>query len=214
MTFPNAYNGVKKLFTAEILGLISGVCTLIAAIGVILLAAGKSGGMIVSVIFAVAVLVLAIIAYIMMLIGLKRAGRDENRFNQAFIVAIAVLVLSVVSSIFTSAGIGGGIPSAVMDCVKKVGDVVIAIFVINGIQNLAAQLGDNLIIKKGTTLLVILAIVNGIAALISLVTAFIGGTFVSTAAAVLALISGILSLIYYILFIVYLGKAKKMLQLD
>ena len=214
MTFPNAYNGVKKLFTAEILALIAGVCAVIAALGVILLAAGKGGGMVLAIIFSLASLVLFIIGYIMMLVGMKRAGRDENRFNQAFIVAIAVLVLSVVSSIFTSAGVGGGIPSAIMDFVKKIGDVVIAILIINGIQNLAAQIGDNQIIKKGTTLLVILAIVNGIAALISLVTAFIGGTFVNTAAAVLALISGILSVIYYILFIIYLGKSKKMLELD
>ena len=212
MTFPNAFNGVKKLFTSEILALIAGICTVIAAIGALAIVGGSDAGGILLIIFALAALVLAIIGYIMMLIGLKRAGHDENRFNQAFIVAIAVLVLSAVSSIFTSAGVGGGIPSAIMDFVKKVGDVVIAILVINGVQNLASKLDNDQILKKGNTLLIILAIVNGLAAITSLISAFCGGSIASKVGGVFSLISGILSIVYYILFIIFLAKSKKMQQ--
>ncbi|MBR5932294.1 MAG: hypothetical protein IKZ95_09775 [Lachnospiraceae bacterium] len=99
------YEKAKKLFTSEILALIAGICTVIAAIGALAVVGGREAGGILLLIFGLAALVLAIIAYIMMLVGLKRAGHDENRFNQAFIVGSFVssvaAVLALISGILS-----------------------------------------------------------------------------------------------------------------
>ena len=107
MTFPNGYQGVKKLFTAEILQLICAGCLILTGIAFLIgagaAAAGSGSGALTldvfGMIFLIATIVLPLIAYIISLVGLHQAAKDDENFRIAFIFAIIGLVLTVVAGI-------------------------------------------------------------------------------------------------------------------
>ena len=77
MVHENARAGFGKLFTAQVLGIIAAFCsllTLIPGIGPIIAGA--------------AIAILGLIAYIMQLVGLNQAGKDEELIKSAFALAI------------------------------------------------------------------------------------------------------------------------------
>ena len=98
MTYPNALRGVRSIFTGQILSLLSVVCLVLGiAAGIATgasLEAQSSVGMasfgILTVILFLASAVLPIIGYILYLIGLRKASKDEDTFGTAFGIAIFV----------------------------------------------------------------------------------------------------------------------------
>lgn len=96
MRFPNAAAGVKKIFTAEILALIGAIATVIGTISALIAVAAaannSTGGTAVaggaSVIFLLGAGVLGIIAFIMNIIGINSAAKDEASFKTALICVI------------------------------------------------------------------------------------------------------------------------------
>ena len=220
MTFPNAFNGVKKLFTSEILKLIAAVCAIVAAVAGIIALAGVEadavvagvGGGIATVIFGVASAVLLLIAYILKLVGLKKAGNDEPKFQQAFLLAIFALILSVVASILSSLNVGNGVVDDIVSIFAAIADILIVVFVIQGIQNLAEKLNQNGMAETGRKLLIII-LVFYILAIIATLVVIIFGANVATGviAGILAVVAQVLKMVGYIVFLVYLGKAKNML---
>lgn len=220
MTFPNAFEGVKKLFTSEILSLIAALCTLIAGIaGVVAVASlaaqsagGTIGGGIAVVIFGIGSAVLFIIAYILKLVGLKKGGNDEPRFQQAFLIAIFALILQVVASILNSLSVGNGVVDNIVQIFATVAEILITVYVINGVQNLAVRLGNENMLEGGNKLLYIIIVVYVLAAIATLIPVFFGANPASaTISGIFAIVSSILNIIAYIVFLVYLSKAKKML---
>ena len=103
MQFPNALQGVKKIYKAEILSLIAAACIIIAGLLAIVAAAGESLGVVVIAgIFGVASAVLLIIAFIMNIVGVKRASLDEPAFKTAFYVLIIGIIAGIVMGAFQS----------------------------------------------------------------------------------------------------------------
>ena len=221
MTFPNAFKGVKKIFTSELLGLIGGICAFITAIlalvAVVSIGTESEGGFIAGgvggAVFGVAAAVLVLIGYILKLVGMKQAGHDEDRFRQAFWIAICALVLNVVSSIFRSMNVGGGIADNIVDLFVKVASIFITVFIISGIQNLADKLGKPEIGDSGHKLLTVIVIVYILSMIVTLIPIFFGSNpATSTISGILGIVAVLLDIIAYIIFLVYLGKAKKMLK--
>ena len=157
MRFPNAFKGVSKMFAAEILKLIAtgltvatGVAGIVSASGVIQSAVNGAeiteelvanninvGGVIVAGILGVGAMILYIIAYIMNLVGLAQAGRDEENFGSAFGLSIAVLVISIATAVLTGLSIGGNVPENIASTARTVCEVIVMILVVSGIMNLA-----------------------------------------------------------------------------
>ena len=220
MTFPNAFNGVKKLFTSEILKLIAAVCAIVAAVAGIIALAGVEadavaagvGGGIAATVFGVGAAVLLLIAYILKLIGLKKAGNDEPKFQQAFLLAIFALILSVVASILSSLNVGNGVVDDIVSIFAAIADILIVVFVIQGIQNLAEKLNQNGMAETGRKLLIII-LVFYILGIVATLVVIIFGSNVATGviAGILAVVAQVLKMVGYIVFLVYLGKAKNML---
>ena len=117
MTFPNAYHGVKKIFTAEILSIIAAFLALVTAVVAIVaavsMAAGEEDAAAAAGLGTVGLIiasgVLYIISYIMNLVGLHQAGKDEANFKTAFIIMIFTLILTVVTVIINTISSGNGI---------------------------------------------------------------------------------------------------------
>ena len=222
MKFPNAANGVKKIFTAEILSLISGICmfVMIVLLVVALAAAkavsggadGAAAGAVASgagtLVFGIGSGVLAIIAFILNIVGISKASKDEESFRMALFAVIGGIILSVIGTAFNSVN---GYVSSIMQALQVVADLLVLLYVIQGIRYLSLKLNRPDIDQKGQNLFKIIFIVLVLQFIARIVVIIFGGMAASITAAIIALIAVILSVIEYILYLAFLAKAKKML---
>lgn len=223
MKFPNAANGVKKIFTAEILSLISSVCVFVTIVLMLAALASTAGavsdgsdGAAVSalasgagtVVFGIATVVLAIIAFILNIVGITKASKDEESFKMALYALIGGIILSVIGSAFTNVN---GYVSSIMQALQVVADLLVLLYVIQGVRYLALKLNRPDIDQKGQNLFKIIFCVLVLQFIARMVVVIFGGQAASVTAAVIALIAVVLSFVQYILYLAFLAKAKKML---
>lgn len=221
MTYPNAFTGVKKIHTAQILSLISVICGVVVAILLLMsgtavlgfsdLADGAAFG-ILAIVVGLAAAVLSVIAYIMQIIGLKQAGKDDRSFYTAFVFAIIALVLTIVAAIFSVLNVANGFGDDIANIFSKVSAVVIAAFVINGVRNTAEALGQDAMAQKAKRVAILQAVFLCLSIVANIIALFTGNAAVIIAT-ILALISAVLMIIFTIVYLVFLGKAKRMLAL-
>lgn len=224
MKFPNALAGVKKIFIAEILALISAFCTIMTIVFAYFLsktvtAAGEvtSEGAAVAglggvAIFGMAMTVLVIISIIFSLIGTKKGSLDEPGFKMAFYLIIASLVISLAEGIVTSF-VANAIVSNIFSIVGDVVKILITVYIIQAIINLAGKLGDDAMQKKGNTIFKIIIAVYALQIIAKIVT-MITGTANETGliiSGVILIVAAVLDIVQYIFYLMYLSKAKKML---
>ena len=212
MTFPNAYDGIKKVFTSQILLLISTGCYLLGAIiaaigGVSGSVAGVAGGGV----FIVGGAVLSVIALIFNLVGLSRASHDEQQFRPAFILSVISLILSIVLtivSLFT-----GSIVSTIGSLITQILGILVIRYVFTGISSLAEKLGRNDLVEYGRKLFTFICVVYCVAILMNILQLIFSSSIAMVATArVMSLLANIASIVGYILYLVYLNNAKNMLM--
>ena len=110
MKFPNAANGVKKLFTAEILQIIAAVALAAAAIMSLVMlanAANENAGATLgfgagTLVFSIGGAVVSLISFILTIVGLVKASKDDNGFKTALAFIILAVVATIVGSCFQS----------------------------------------------------------------------------------------------------------------
>jgi len=217
MRFPNAASGVKKIFTAEILALISEILLIIAGFMVVValaatntngnesLALGTLAGF---AIFGFGASVIAIIAFILKIVGISQASKDENSFKTAIICLIIGIVGSLVYSIFQTSS---PTVASIGNLIYQLMNLFVTIFVISGIIKLADQLNDGVVSAKGSTLLKLITVIYALTIIANIIVLILGGYAVSIVAAIIYLIALILTVVQYIMYLVYLANAKKML---
>ena len=199
MVHENARAGFGKLFTAQVLGIIAAFCsllTLIPGIGPIIAGA--------------AIAILGLIAYIMQLVGLNQAGKDEELIKSAFALAIFSLILGVVGGI-----LGAIFPSAtwiasIVNLLNAIISLVIMHHVLFGGANLNSALADK---AASTWKTVLIVIILDIVVTIGLVICGIlgGGTasaVVGIVVIVLTIVDVILDLISFFMYLSFLSRAK------
>ena len=217
MRFPNAASGVKKIFTAEILALISEILLLFAGVLVVIalgaaqnnandsLALGTLAGF---AIFGFGATVIAVIAFILKIVGISQASKDENSFKTAIICLIIGIVGSLVYSIFQTSS---PTVASIGNLIYQLMNLFVTIFVISGIIKLADQLNDGVVSAKGSTLLKLITVIYALTIIANIIVLILGGYSVSIVAAIIYLIALILTVVQYFMYLVYLANAKKML---
>ena len=211
MRFPNAYKGVSKLFLAEILQLIGAIVGVVAAVMLIGSVAVSPDGAVEG---AVAVMgvssfavigagILAIIAFILNLVGLVQAQKDEGGFKIALVFTLICIGLSIVSSILNTSN-----PSVAswMSFVVTIFELAVFEYVVLGIMSLSKQLGNQSMEAFGAKIRMIISILYIVLLIIRLF-----GNLNAGFGAVMGIIGAILELIVYIAYLIYLAKAKNML---
>ena len=216
--YPNAFAGVKKIFTAEILSIISAVALILAALfgltaagaaadGAANTAFASLGG---TAIFGLGAGVVAIIAFIMNIVGINAASKDEPTFKKALIVVFIGIVLSVVSSIFSSSNVA---VSGIFSTLSNGASVIVTIYVIMGIQALAKNIGNQEMVKKGDTTKMLVACAYAVGAVLSLISDIGQGSKGSTIVfVILSVGSAVFSIVQYVVYLRYLSSAKVMLS--
>ena len=205
MQFPNAFKGVSKIFIAQLLVLVAEV----VAIVVNSLYAAQNNtvnGLIAG--LGVAVGVITIIAFILNLLGLIDAKKDEGAFGTALFIVIAGIVLSCISVAFPA----DGTAAEVFKQLSNICEVLVTFYVITGIINLAKKLNDGEMAAKGKKIITMVVVAWALAIIAGLVGGLLKGNEAAVAvAAILLLIGAVVGTIAVILYVLYLAKAKKML---
>ena len=217
MRFPNAHKGISRILTSQWIQLISTILMLVGAVAAVTFltsaenlqevskeAANAStvsagiGGLI-----AIAGLVLAIIAFIMELLGLNTARQDESQFNTAFFMCLGGLILAILAAVLQTP-----FPSIadVLSLVSKIFSLGVIEYCAAGIISLALQLNDQATADLGRKLRILISILYGVAIVLS-----IFGKKESTFTNIITIADAVVEVIVFIVFIVLLSKAKKML---
>ena len=210
MRFPNALEGVKKIYKAEIIGLIGALIGFVAAILALAGAsAGEDGLGLVAVggILIIAMAVLLVISFIMNLVGLNKAKPDEENFKNALYMVFAGIVLSIV----VGATQEGTLIHTLGESLSNICNLLVNYLVATALLNLANRLGDAAVAQKAKSVRTLLTIVW----VIALVLNVMGDVLTSKAgiiAVVLALIASVVEIIAYIVYLGLLSKSRGMLE--
>lgn len=226
MRFPNAAKGVKKIFTAEILNLLSTFFLVVTVALIVIGVAGAAGtagdagiensqaamevlggSILIAGIFALVWFVLAFIAFIMNLVGIINASHDEQNFKSALIFLIVGIVTAILAGIFYN----NGTVSSLLYSLHSLLNLFVYIFVIAGVVKLADQMNRGDVSARGTNVLKLIIVINVLALIASLISTFMGGPVASVTAGVLLLVGIVLGIVQYIMYLTFLAKAKKML---
>jgi hypothetical protein len=200
MKYPNAYKGVKKIFLAEILMLLGALLSIAA---VIIL---STGGVTVSGIFAVAVPILALIAFILNLVGVINCRKDDESFKIAFYVTLIGIVCSIISAIFST----NETLVVWMQLVQTLCNLFASYYILGGIANLAGTYPDNAtkeLALKARSLLIFTFLASAIIRLIS----NIFNIQNEVVLLILGIVILVLEIVSYVLYLRALAAGKNML---
>ncbi len=226
--FKNAENGVSKLFAAQILELIASVLLVIGfAFAVVMTAvqgADLSSGAtlaakgiigITAIVSIFAAFVLFIVGFIINIVGVSQASKDDEAFRIALYGVIAGIVFAILGSIFVNIS---PMVSNLMQTLGTVADIFVLIYVIQGVRNLAVKLGNTQMDVKGDKLLKLILAVIILELIANIIATIYSGSVNQVALSVGMTISGVfaitaavLQVVEYIMYLSYLAKAKKML---
>ncbi|MBR6443996.1 MAG: hypothetical protein IKS63_01020 [Firmicutes bacterium] len=167
MTYSNAYEGSKKLIVAEIL-------VLIVAVGGIAVQVMLAGGVQTEIGTAKTAasigtlcMIVTIVAYIVNLVGLNQAGKDEPFFKTAFAISLITVLVSVASSVLTA--IGYESIQSIASLAGEILQIFIIIYVISGIVSLAQRMKDTKLEQTGKKMLPLIPALMFISILVRLV---------------------------------------------
>ena len=210
MRFPNAYKGVVKILIGEILQLVSAVflaffsvlsigAALASAVSDQMDAAKLQIGQAVTIVGLIGLLLL-IVGYILNIVGLWQAAKDEKyTFRVAFYAVLALLALSIVTGIL----VGLGFSADICNLLNRVLSIALFVFTVGGIRSLAGSLKRRDMVTFGKVILIIIVAITLCSAVLAVIPSLDG---------ILGIVSFVLVLISAVLYLVYLFKARKMLR--
>ena len=210
MTFPNALEGVKKIYKAEILELISGIVAVVAAIiAAVGVASEGVGGVVGGGLLFIAVAVLAIIAFIMGIVGVKKAMPDEENFKNAFYV----LIVGIVASVVLGVGKGGGVLSNAGETLSSICSFLAQYYIITAIIALAKRLGDSEMEAKGLSTRKLIMIVWIIKIVLEVIEIFVDrSAALAVIGGIIGIVAAVIAIIGYVMYLKLLSKARVMLE--
>ena len=217
MKVPKAHAGVKKLFAVELIQIIIGF---VAVLAVIFAATKSEGLLLASGTMLLATGIAAVVAFVLSLVGLHQAGKDEIQIQYAFCMALLGIILGVVASILggiKNPGKAVAILADIAETGEKLAQLFTSFYVLMGIASLASKLKEAGMEKQGKRLanwVILLYCVSILLGLTGLILKALPSApeVVVTITAIVAIVAAISELIVYILTVVYYGKAVKMLK--
>ena len=219
MTFPNAADGIKKLFIAEVLALISSIaiaCSVIFSKPVVSgeevldFAATGSEVTIVAILLGIGGII-ALIAYILQMVGIAKAAKDEETFKKALYLIIFSILFSIAGSVLAYFYPENTLLSNLGTVGTGVLDFLITFLVIGGIGMLGSKLNDEVLQDKSAKLLRIILLVIVLKVIGNIIVLIFKTNVTETVTTVLGVIILILTLIQYIVYLSLLTTAKRTL---
>ena len=218
MRYPNAAKGINKIWIAELLGILG------AALAVVLVIMMKANNVDTSIsgeeakqvletakitgpVVAVGVIMMLamLVSYVLNLIGISNASKDEEAFKRALWVCLASAVLGIAAAALENSNVRISnwlkVPSTLLE-------LVVTMLVLEGIGNLANNLGKkdiaNMSAQCRTWVLCSLVLSAAAEVFVALGTK---GSVLNTTSGVAA---GLLQIVAYVVYLRVLNKARQM----
>ena len=215
--YQNAYKGIKKIFNAEILSLISALIGIVAAIVAIVgldqvdagaedigSAAAFLGGGLILIVSGI----VAIVAYIMKIVGVSNAAIDEPFFKKASTWIIAAIVCSIATSTTTD----GTMLHLAANILYTIAQLYVTMCVIDGVCALADKMGRTDMSGKGLKIKNTILVAYIISLVLTVVSGFVPDSGTTTViSGVLAVAALIVIIAIYYMYLKLLSEAKRML---
>lgn len=218
MRFPHAHRGVKLIFIAELVSIVSALVALIAAIFVPIIDSGTGS---LSTPYQTLLLIAAIasiIVFVIQLCGLFLGAKDSREFRIGLwvtLVGLAAIITSVIlQSINSTKGLSP-VLFAALDTVAAIADFVVIMCILFGIASLASQLGYTEMEEDGRRLAFYIILFYAISLLLGLLPGFnvyIVNTGWRFTLSIFGVVSTVLEIIVFVATIFYLHRATKMLE--
>lgn len=217
MKFPNAAKGIKKLFTAEVLYLIS---VILIGIGTIFALVSQSKeGFSAVILSSVAVGgIIAIVALVLQIVGVIQASKDEASFKGVIYVTLFGIAVSVVASLLSALFRDNAILPSISNLVSSIVSVISTVLIILGICNLMNQIGKQDLVVKGGKVLRIIVWLAILSLIMRFINIFLPRNFddakplAKVIVLCLCILAVILEIAEYVLYISLLSKASKELN--
>lgn len=218
MRFPHAHRGVKLIFIAELVSIVSALVALIAAIFVPIIDSGTGS---LSTPYQTLLLIAAIasiIVFVIQLCGLFLGAKDSREFRIGLWVTVVGLAATITSVILQSINSTKGLSPvlfAALDTVAAIADFVVIMCILFGIASLASQLGYTEMEEDGRRLAFYIILFYAISLLLGLLPGFnvyIVNTGWRFTLSIFGVVSTVLEIIVFVATIFYLHRATKMLE--
>ena len=213
MKYPNAYEGIQRIYRAEILEIVALVLTVAASVLPTFLAEGSSeanvgivtaaGGLL------IAMMVVSVIAFFLNISGISKASADEPEFKKAMIYTIGGIAAGLLANVFEEGSIG----VRLLEVVQSTARMFTMLAVINGIMAMAKKLLNREEAARGKRAENLLFLVVGLSLILQLISVFLKES------ESLMMVGGLLGIVAMILMIAaictylkLLSRARKMLK--
>lgn len=203
MRFPNGHKGVKKLFASEILNIAATLLFFATAVISIINSKKSSDDRYLTAVFVLLLFagIVAIVSFLLQIIGINQARRDGRYFGTALIFLFAGIPADIVASMTE------GTFRNIFSSINEVLTLLVTVYIILGIYDLAEKLENKNLMLHGKVVLFLSASVFAAAVLFRTVPVFVPRT-----ESLFNLIVAVMEFIGYLVFLIYLGRARKMLS--
>lgn len=212
MNFSNAKEGIKKIYSAGLLTLIGLILMLTSPVLLLLFNVSGSGndigGWVALVTMILGILggvVLLIISFVIEIIGVRKASKDENGFKAALLFIVAGIALAVLGGIFRADTYP--VPNSIIAILSEINSFAVIAFIIQSVRNIADRKNNGEMSRSGQKLLLIAMIIYGLIIVVRII-----GFFPLLDQNIISIIVTLLSLCVTVLYLNYLKKALKMLD--
>ena len=217
MTLRNTYDGLKTLKAAEVLNTVglslAGLIVLISMIKTGSIGSRESiaaqdiaqamGGGALFMITGFATIILAIVAYIMQIVGVNKAKTEDASFDNALMYIIGGIIVAVIDSF------AGGWFAALLSIATKVLSLLVVLCIINGVRNTAVKLENAEMDKKGGTIYIVMIVLSVLAIAFGML-----DSVIPSMELLLTFVAGCFNIAKSVVFLTYLSKAVKMFGIE
>ena len=219
MTFPNAAKGIKTLFIGEILALISAIsiaCSIIFSKPVVsgeeVVDFAATGGEItvVAILLSVGGLI-AVVAYIMQLVGIAKTAKDEEAFKGALYLILFSILFSIAGTVLAYVFPTNNLLSGAGTVVTNIIEILVTFLVIGGIGTLGAKLNDATLQEKAAKLLRIIVTVIVLRLIANIVILLFKESIAEVIVTILGIVILVFTIVQYIAYLSLLATAKNTL---
>lgn len=210
MKYPNAANGINKIFMSEVIALAASVIVLVCSVIGVLCFENPDleilvGILVIIVLFALGFFVLA---YILQIVGIMRASKDEPAFKVSVIAIIAAMILTVLEGVFY----GNHFASFFVEIAGDVAQFFLVHYIIHGIMHIADHLERPDMIKKGKFIFRVIYIAIAFEIIVRIFEIIFGKEVGEQLSMPFGIVAEILKVAEYVMFLTYVGKANKMMK--
>lgn len=212
MQYPNASKGLQRMVMAEIIALAASILAVVVSVFALpVFDIGELNNYsfsVIDIIILIVILLLYIAAYIMELFGIMLASKDEPAFKVSLYAIIAAIALTILAGIFYE-------NETISDIISIGGDVAqffLVHYIIHGIMHLSDHLGKHKTSKMGTYIFRVIYIAIAFEVIVRIIEIIFGEERGEAIAMPFDVIANIMKSAEYILFLIYILKANKMLK--